>query len=66
MTVNDIRKRIKEIEAKEGDDEWQHVLEGKLYIDVLEAIAEGDLYAKELAREALKARELDFSRWYAQ
>lgn len=49
--------------AKRGDNEAAHSLEDKLFRDVLTAIARSENDQGELAREALKARELRFARW---
>lgn len=65
MTVEDIRAEITEIIKRTGDDESQHGREDDLHHAVLLAIAEGAPNAAELAREALKTLDLDFSRWFA-
>ena len=51
--------------AAMGDSDRAHSAEDALYRDVLQAIADGATNAAELAAEALKTRELDFSRWCA-
>lgn len=67
INVDEIRKRVAEIaKIGERDDESAHVEEARLYEDVLDAIANGacdDPAA--CSAEALKTRDLDFSRWYA-
>jgi restriction endonuclease Mrr len=67
MTEEHIKRVIKRIEelAKEGDDQAAHELEDSLYIDVLRAIANGAENPSKLAKEALKAHEIDYTRWYA-
>ena len=42
-----------------------HMEEDDMYEDVLRAIAEGDPHSKLLAREALKSKNVKFTRWYA-
>ncbi len=64
MTVDDVKSRVEEIERK-GDVGMQHAAEDQLHSDVLQAIADGAPNGAELAAEALKTRDLDFSRWYA-
>jgi len=67
--LNDVhvKNQVAEVKEKaiEGDDEVAHILEDKLHIDVLEAIASGSGNAQELAKEALRTREVKFMRWYA-
>lgn len=74
MTVEDIEARLKEIEeavAKRGGIETSHRLQDELYEDVLEAISEPETpyHCLEpvamLARTALKARDIKFTRYYA-
>lgn len=50
-------------EAEYGDDDRAHTLEDALYVDVLRAIADGAGDAKQLAKDALKARDIAFNRW---
>lgn len=74
MTPEEVRARVEEIrlvgepEARGGrdsDPERGHALEDELHREVLQAIANGAPNAPELAREALRSWEFDFSRWYA-
>lgn len=66
MTVDDIRKRLSEIEAEKDDDEVAHSMEDCLYIEVLAAIAAGTCdNPQAAAAEALKAGEIKFHRWCA-
>jgi hypothetical protein len=65
MTVDGIRKRLDDIKrsVRDGDNENAHVVEDRLYRDVLQVIASVDNgYPGELAREALKSIEIDFVR----
>ena len=64
MTVEDVKKRVEKIWNEFDDDEAAHIDEDKLYTDVLIEIANGNPYAKELAREAIKVVDMDFCRWY--
>ncbi len=72
FNLEEVKKRIKEIELLEGDDETQHILEDKLYVDFIHYVAEYDVYEvfdfeiiKEIAKELLKVDAMQFSRWYA-
>ncbi len=51
--------------ARGGDSEKAHALEDKLYRDVLAEVAKTETYCGELARAALKSKELEFGRWCA-
>lgn len=73
MTIEDVRLRLAQIRAMSSDDESAHAEEDQLYKDVLTEIARlkgatdhpPAVWAAEMAAEALKAREIGFSRWYA-
>lgn len=54
--------RAVDIYAARHDDEHAHNLEDALYLDVLRAIADGAPNAAELARDALRTQEINFSR----
>lgn len=63
MTVEEIRKRIKEIKGiRESDWEAKHGMEDQLRHDVLRAIADGASDPAALAKEVLKTSLLDFRR----
>lgn len=65
ITIKEIRERIAKIEAS-TDDEFQHREEDRLFVDVLRAIAEGEVdFPEKTAMEALKVLSIDFERWYA-
>lgn len=52
---------------KEGGEAYEsawHSDEDLILFNVLKAIAEGAPNAPELAKEAIKVRDIDFSRWY--
>jgi hypothetical protein len=65
-SIHDVRALISRIGEESDDDESAHAMEDGLYLGVLIAIADG-LTAmdspEDVAREALKAREISFSRW---
>ena len=71
MTIDDIRAEVEKIRAMAGspnyDNEEAHCMEDALYKAVLRAIADSDDAdtMKAMAAEALKASEIEFSRWYA-
>ena len=67
MTVEEVEKRVADIEAGKGDDEGAHAAEDDLWEAVLKAIASNQPsgYPHMLAAAALKTREIDFSRWCA-
>jgi hypothetical protein len=70
MTVQDVRKRAKEIKKLSlVDPEAAHAQEDELWKDVLSAIASkqdhGRTYPDGLARAALVTTKLEFPRWSA-
>jgi hypothetical protein len=65
MNVRDITDVLDEISRIRDDDEHAHALEDSLYIRVLKEIAAGSANPAALAAEALKAGDIEFSRWYA-
>lgn len=65
MTPEEVKARVSEIRKMADDDEVAHGREDRLYLDVLTAIANGDPNGKALAEEAIKAAEIEFSRWCA-
>ncbi|WP_353854764.1 hypothetical protein [Bacillus sp. Bos-x628] len=65
MTVDDVRERVDDIRHEADNDEGAHSMEDDLYIDVLEAIANGADNPEKLAAEALKTKEIEFYRWYS-
>lgn len=65
MTVEDVERRIKAIEAEAGSPERTHPMEDGLLEDVLFAIASGQSEdPAKVAEAALKVLELGLSRWY--
>nr|MDF9458028.1 hypothetical protein [Bacillus pumilus] len=65
MTVDEVKERVDDIRHGVSDDETAHGMEDDLYIDVLEAIANGADNPEKLAAEALKTQEIEFYRWYS-
>ena len=65
INIEDVKIKVKEINAIRGDNTVAHMLEDKLYIAVLQAIVDGVDNPQELAKEALKAYDLEYTRWYA-
>jgi hypothetical protein len=66
MTIDDINKRIEDIESiGYGDPEQSHVLEDRLFLEVLVEIANGAKNSQELAMAVIKTTAIDFPRWYA-
>jgi hypothetical protein len=65
LTVREVQERVAEVFMARDDDELAHNREDALHIAVLEAIAAGAPNAAELARAAMRTREIDFSRYGA-
>jgi len=66
MRVEEVIERVASIRERAGDDEIAHIAEDHLWYDVLCFIAYKKIdmaTASTLAREALKTKEIDFSRW---
>lgn len=64
QTITDKLEEIREASVLRTYDE-AHRLEKDLWRDVLQAIADGAENPADLAREALKSREIVFTRWYS-
>lgn len=67
LTAEAARERVAEIRKQaleDGDDHETHKLGDELYLDVLRAVARGDL-AVELAAIALEVEKIQFQRWYS-
>jgi hypothetical protein len=65
MTTDEINERVQAIKDIAHDDEVAHSAEDRLYIDVLQAIANGADNPRELAAAALATQGIEFARWYA-
>ena len=64
MTIEEIKRRVKEIKQLSWGNERAHVKEKELWEDVLKAIADKSENPHELAKEALKTSKISFTRWY--
>jgi hypothetical protein len=71
VTVQEIEARVHRIRAiarkeivSSSADAVAHAEEDELHRMVLRSIAEGAENARELARAALEATSIEFSRWY--
>ncbi|HEY8591907.1 MAG TPA: hypothetical protein VIL42_03470 [Sphingomicrobium sp.] len=65
MTVDEVLRRIEEIDEIADLTERAHMEEDRLYRDVLEAIARGVANPEKLARAALSSRRLNLDRHYS-
>lgn len=67
MNAGEVRKRVAKIHKMQGDPEVAHAEEDILWMDVLEQISQSQTcgWESELAREALRTRDIKFPRWYA-
>jgi len=65
MEAEQVMARVREIARCANDPEMAHVKLDELLKDVLRQIASGCPDPAGLAREALKADDLPFDRWYA-
>lgn len=64
--VDDV-KQLVELTTKnaKSDPELAHSNEDSLYWSVLDAVANGNPNAIDMAKEALKSKEIEFARWCA-
>lgn len=65
MTLQDVKNNVLKIYEMKGDDEAAHGEEDRLYEDVLREMVAGNPEAQEMAKEALKTQDINFSRWCA-
>jgi hypothetical protein len=64
MTEDEVWKRVEEIRRLANDDEAAHSAEDRLYVDVMQSIADGSCEdPSACAAAALKTLEIDFERW---
>lgn len=65
MNIDSIRSEIKDIEDMSHNPEVAHEMEDDLYTDFIQFIANSsnNEFSK-LAQEVLKAKEINFRRWY--
>ena len=64
MTIEEIKRRVKEIKQLSEDNEYAHIKEDRLWENVLQAIADKSENPHELAKEALETSKISFTRWY--
>lgn len=69
ITVKEVKEIVNSLangmNADWADYEDMHIEEDDMYEDVLRAIADGDPHSKLLVREALKSKNVKFTRWYS-
>lgn len=65
MTEDEVRRRVAGIDDMADLTERAHMAEDRLYLDVLEAIAEGAENPAGLARAALAAHHLGLDHYYS-
>ena len=66
LRSDDVQRRVDAIRAasEDKDNAAAHALEDQLWFDVLREIAESDAFGIEvLAQEAIKSRDIHFTRW---
>ena len=64
-SATDVVNAIADINSAKGDSETAHLMEDELYAQVLGAVVAGHPEAKQMARYALKTKDISFARWYA-
>lgn len=65
MNLKEVKKTVNDIKESVVDFEGAHELEDDLYEAVLKEIVSGNPESKEMAREALKTKQIDFARYCA-
>lgn len=66
MTLDEIKRRVDEIEASVWDDERAHSLEDRILLDFVQHVAaNAPEPIASMASEVLRTTDLDFSRWTA-
>lgn len=66
MKLSEIERAVAHIGDIKADAEEAHECEDKLYLKVLESIANGTCkQPRRCAKAALKANNIEFPRWYA-
>ena len=64
--VDDVKQLVELIiKNAKSDPKLAHSNEDSLYWSVLDAVANGNPNAVEMAKEALKSKEIEFARWCA-
>jgi len=65
VTLKEIRVFIEGIRRIASDDEGAHVQQDILYESFIEYVASLNISISRKAKEVLKVRKIEFSRWYA-
>lgn len=69
MEIEEIKKRVEQIERFKDDDEVAHSLEDNLFYEFVESIKNNNFKNLEEAiiasEELMKVREIEFGRWHA-
>lgn len=69
MEIEEIKKRVQEVNEYKGDDEVAHSLEDNLFYEFVDSIKNGEYETIEeliiASEEVMKVREIDFARWHA-
>lgn len=65
MNLKEVKKIVNDIKESVVDFEGAHELEDDLYEAVLKEVVSGNPESKEMAREALKTKQIDFARYCA-
>lgn len=65
MNLKEVKKTVNDIKESVVDFEVAHELEDDLYEAVLKEVVSGNPESKEMAREALKTKQIDFARYCA-
>ncbi|PEH04339.1 hypothetical protein CP356_05705 [Lactobacillus sp. UMNPBX5] len=65
MNLKEVKKTVNDIKESVVDFEGAHELEDDLYEAVLKEVVSGNPESKEMAREALKTKQIDFARYCA-
>lgn len=66
MNIEYIKSCVKNVEKRKNDNEIAHKLEDRLCNEYITYIAESGIEKiSEMAKEVLKTKDIDFSRWYA-
>ncbi len=67
-TPEGILRRVEQLRkdaAVSPDHERLHIEEDDIFVDALEAIADGAPHGRAIAREALRTQDVVFDHWYA-
>lgn len=69
MGIEEIKKRVEQIEGYKDDDEVAHSLEDNLFYEFVESIKNNNFKNLEeviiASEELMKVREIEFGRWHA-